>query len=172
MRIRRKEDGHLEIAQYFQQVSRYPRMKLCISSRPLDVFEDPFGARQYLRLHTLTADDIAKYVHDRLEENTRMVAMAQYHPHFAQPLVDQIVQKASGVFFWVRLVVDRLITGLHYGETIDILRERLHKIPSELGGRRGLYQFMLDEIHPDYKLQASSFKQCGSLTSFDTLAGE
>jgi hypothetical protein len=49
-----------------------------------------------------------------------------------QALIDNILEKASGVFLWVKLVVEEIIIGLEDGDTDQELQERLDSLPPEL----------------------------------------
>jgi hypothetical protein len=49
-----------------------------------------------------------------------------------QALIDNILEKASGVFLWVKLVVEEITIGLDDGDTGQELQERLDSLPPEL----------------------------------------
>jgi len=66
--------------------------------------------------------------------------------------VEEIAQKAEGVFLWVMLVVRSLLNGLMNRDGVVILQERLYSIPSDL---EEFYDFMLSSIEPRYRQQGS-----------------
>jgi hypothetical protein len=66
--------------------------------------------------------------------------------------VDEIVEKADGVFLWVRIVVKSLLEGLRNRDDIAILRERARLLPKEL---EPLYEHLLERIGPFYIVWAS-----------------
>jgi hypothetical protein len=71
-------DGdHEEMAEFFQNIASSANAKVCLSSRPLLVFDDAFGTYPSLRLQDLTFDDIKQYIGDRLRENPRFKRLAQ-----------------------------------------------------------------------------------------------
>jgi hypothetical protein len=64
-----------------------------------------------------------------------------------QALIDNILEKASGVFLWVKLVVEEIIIGLEDGDTDQELQERLDSLPPEL---EDLYQRIIVQISPKH----------------------
>ena len=127
-------DGeHLDLVQVLQSLNGSPRIKMCVSSRPWNVFEDAFGgnAEQKLRLHEFTRGDIMRCVNDQLGANTRFKKLKTEDPEYVQ-LEKDIVDKAEGVFLWVFLVIRALLRGLSDDNDIDFLKERLDTLPAGL----------------------------------------
>ena len=115
------------------------RIKLCLASRPENVFEDALGSCPGFAMHTMTNSDIRQYVHSMMAaELTR--AQRSETESTIQDLVQEIVESARGVFVWVNLVVPELIEGICDGDTIDELGSALYSIPPDLGAlyRRAL----------------------------------
>ncbi|OCL13887.1 hypothetical protein AOQ84DRAFT_79636 [Glonium stellatum] len=138
--------GHDEIEDLFKRAAALPNIKLCLSSRPLSVFRDAFEVHPRIRLEELTAQNISIHVNDRLGNNDQYFRLTRDQPHLRSILMEDIINKASDVFLWVRLVVDILLRGLQARHRIQDLQEKLKSIPSELGGRYGLYMRMLKDI--------------------------
>ncbi|KIM93793.1 hypothetical protein OIDMADRAFT_207997, partial [Oidiodendron maius Zn] len=132
--------NHGEIADVFEIFTRSPNCKICISSRPLLVFEEVFGKSPQLRLQDLTYMDVQTYVKDNLSSNRRYQALATREQIRAPKLVQEIVQKADGVFLWVKLVVQSLLDGLGNRDEISDLQRRLKLLPPDL---EALYQHIL-----------------------------
>ncbi|KAI1344272.1 hypothetical protein F5Y15DRAFT_107584 [Xylariaceae sp. FL0016] len=67
------EGDHVEFCQALRKLSTSPHIKLCVSSRPWNVFEDFFGnnTSSKLYIHELTANDIRSYVQGSLREHPR-----------------------------------------------------------------------------------------------------
>jgi hypothetical protein len=107
-------------------------VKICVSSRPWNVFADTFNARPSLRLENLTYADISYYISSELSNNLGFVALERGDPEFASSLIDNVSTKASGVFLWVVLVVQSLLQGLTDGERLSDLQRRLDSIPADL----------------------------------------
>lgn len=61
------------IAEFFHEITTSsPNIKICVSSRPLLVFEDIFSGLPSLRLQDLTFQDIKFYVSDNLSKHRRI----------------------------------------------------------------------------------------------------
>jgi len=146
-----------ELANFIQDsVSSRTNVKICVASRPWLVFEDAFQQLPSLRLEALTASDIHLFVTEELDENRMFLALQRLHPHKAERLIMEVTEKASGVFLWVRLVVESLLEGLRDGDTIQDLEDRLLQIPSDL---EDLFSKILDRLKPSYFRQASNYFQ-------------
>jgi hypothetical protein len=70
-----------------------------------------------LMLQDLTYTDIKYYVTSRLEHDEGFELLRKREPTYATKLVESIVNKSSGVFLWVNLVVASLLGGMSYGRT-------------------------------------------------------
>lgn len=73
------------------------------------------------------------------------------HLRGAPHLVFKIVDKAMGVFLWVKLVVDMVLIGVQNGDYIHKTEKRVDETPPELGGPDGLYMSMVKRIPADYR---------------------
>ncbi|KAI1096763.1 hypothetical protein F5B19DRAFT_4577 [Rostrohypoxylon terebratum] len=146
-----------ELANYLLQALRLgSNLKLCVASRPWLVFEDAFKLQPSLRVEHLTIADIQLFTSERLMANTMFARLQDLYPMSAKVLMEEVSQKASGVFLWVTLVVKSLLDGLRDGDTVDDLRARLLKLPPDL---RALFQKILADLQPDYFEQASRIFQ-------------
>ncbi|RBR04364.1 hypothetical protein FVER53590_00104 [Fusarium verticillioides] len=133
----RTQDDHMDLVKRLHSwTTTFPsNVKLCVSSREENLFMNSFSEAQRLRLHTLTQYDIKAYILERLSstENSRaMQAVAKY-----------IVKKASGVFFWVALVVRNIRMQWHLELEPAELLEIVRGFPSELDD---LYKHILKEL--------------------------
>jgi hypothetical protein len=121
-----------EVIGILKELSLSPNVKLCLSSRPWNCFNDAFGQSnsQMLQLHQLTASDIKLFARDGLS------AYSTYQEHINQALfdnlIDDICERAQGVFLWVRLVVRSLKDGLVNDDPVALLKSRLHALPTDL----------------------------------------
>ncbi|KAF8859935.1 hypothetical protein BDZ45DRAFT_741784 [Acephala macrosclerotiorum] len=151
-------DGNdAEVAEIFSDLATHSHVKVCVSSRPLLVFEDAFAESPGLRLQDLTSEDIKIFVNDVLGENKRYKQLSLEEPVLAPTLVAEIVEKAQGVFLWVALVVNSLLSGLGNFDSITDLQRRLRLLPSDL---QALYEHMLTKrIEPFYLPQSSKIFQ-------------
>ncbi|KAI1270402.1 hypothetical protein F5Y18DRAFT_12434 [Xylariaceae sp. FL1019] len=127
-------DGdHFELCQLLKELFKSSNTKCCLSSRPWNVFEDAFGASpsSRLNLHLLTQKDILVYTQSRLMEHPRW-SVAHFCQDDMNMIVENITQKAQGVFLWVYLVTKSLRDGLTDGDMMHDLQRRFNSLPSNL----------------------------------------
>lgn len=147
-------DGdHAEIVAFFKHIATFPHAKLCVSSRPLLVFQQEFAAFPKLRLQDLTRDDMWSFAHDRLSEHQRVKQLSQLQPELLEQLVTEVLDMSSGVFLWVELAVRSLLKGLANSDSIADLQRRLRDLPPELDD---LYSLMLRSIQPKLYIEQAS----------------
>ena len=144
------------LVQMLQILSESPFVKVCISSRPLPLFEKAFRTSPSLRLQDLTAGDIQRYVQSKLTEDDRMQQLALEEPRRREYFIKEISEKAHGVFLWVKLVVRSLLNGLGNQDRIEDLEARLSLLPA---GLEQLYRHMLMRVEPIYLRKASEVFQ-------------
>lgn len=145
------------IISVLESLRSWPDVKLCISSRPWNEFKDAFGrpSDPQLALEDLTREDIRLYVRSTLEEDSRFEVLKAKDDR-SQDLVQEIVDKAQGVFLWVILVVRSLLTGLRNADRICDLQKRLREFPATL---EKFFGHMIASIEPIYREQtAQAFK--------------
>lgn len=112
-------------------------LKICVSSREDNVFQDNLLTEQRIRLQDLTQDDMLQYTHARLRriENDKD----------RERLVDGIVEKSDGIFLWVALVVKAVHQGLDDGRDVRSCEEELALLPTELNR---LFRHLLTSVSP------------------------
>ncbi|PMD16751.1 hypothetical protein NA56DRAFT_632624 [Hyaloscypha hepaticicola] len=151
-------DGiHSDVVQLFQKFSKSENIKICLSSRPWNVFQNAFGEGRNpkLMLQDHTREDIQIYVKDKLAEDYRFQALANADQRYHQ-LIDDIVTKAQGVFLWVVLVTQSLLNGLIDDNSIPDMQRRLNLLPSDLAY---FFQHMIGGIEEVYKPQTAQIFQ-------------
>lgn len=129
------QDQHYQLVQKAQDISQWPNVKLCISSRPQSVFSGQFNSLPCIRLEDVTAGDMAQYVEESLTSAERFQSSIRYFRDYtsdAQDLVRQIVVMAEGVFLWTDLVVKRLSSEIRKGRDLDALYRTLAEFPGDL----------------------------------------
>jgi hypothetical protein len=121
---------HRDLIKTVKTISRLRGVKLCVSSRPWNCFEDAFGGnpQRKLYLEDCTRDDIANYASSRLSESREHALGRSIH----RALVHEITERAQGVFLWVYLVVRSLRDGFDNGDSLALLQDRLREFPSDL----------------------------------------
>lgn len=128
-------------------------IKMCLSSRPWNIFIAAFGADtdQRLLLEDHNGDDIQKFVKNKFEMNERYSNL-QSRDTRSSDLVAQIVHNAQGVFLWVRIVVSNLLRGLSNDDNLSDLQKRLESFPTTL---TAYFQHMFDSIDDFYREETS-----------------
>ncbi|TVY41183.1 hypothetical protein LSUB1_G001515 [Lachnellula subtilissima] len=150
------EGDCFDVIKTFTKISQSSSVKVCLSSRPLFDFVAAFQACQSLRLQDLTLSDIQSYINDELGTNTHMQILREQKPQEAEMLVFEIVNKADGVFLWVKLVVLSLLRGLRQSDEIRDLQLRLTILPPSL---EDLFSHILRRLEPVYLEQSSRIFQ-------------
>ena len=137
---------------FIQDTVQFPGIKVCLSSRPDEVFVQAFASSAKLQLQDLTKHDIQKFVMDKLQNVPQMLPMVSQSSDWIHDLTKQILKKAQGVFLWVSLAVKDQIRGLRNGDSLEQLEERLRHLPDEV---EGIYARMLTQIEKPYRREAS-----------------
>lgn len=73
------------------------RVQMCLSSRPLPVFEESYSPHTHLRVQDLTADDIKLYVTTKLNKIPRAAYLLAEDPATTDLIINEILEKAQGV---------------------------------------------------------------------------
>ncbi|KAL2676736.1 hypothetical protein Neosp_010500 [[Neocosmospora] mangrovei] len=126
---------HLEICQTLKELSEPPFIKVCVSSRPWNVFEDAFGSsgESKLYMHELTYQDILNYTRARLCQHPRWSFVSSGPNGVAsQSLINEVVDRSMGVFLWVFLVTRLLREGLNNDDRFSDLKRRVSSYPDDL----------------------------------------
>lgn len=144
------------LIELFRNLASSPSIKVCLSSRPLLIFEESFRESPGLRLQDLTSGDIRRFVTDRLSNDLRMRQIAENEPSQRHDFEKEICRKAQGVFLWVKLVVRSLLEGVSNSDRMADLRARLDVLPADL---EELYRHMMAKIEKIYLKGASQVFQ-------------
>ncbi|KAF2677498.1 hypothetical protein K458DRAFT_319518, partial [Lentithecium fluviatile CBS 122367] len=130
-------------------------VKICVASRPWNIFEDAFGSnlKRKLYLQDLNKDDMQRYVDDNLRRQPNFQRLERSQ---ADEIVGEIVGKSQGVFLWVHLVVRSLVEGLRNRDSISLLRKRLREFPSDLDQ---FFRYMFLSLEGVYKMHLSHMFQ-------------
>src|SRR5579862_7286001 len=146
-------NDHQGMVDNLRDFAMSPNIKLCLSSRPWEVFKDAFDqdTDQRLYLQDLTGEDIKLYVRGKLEESPYFIRALKGASQY-QHLVVEIVDRAQGVFLWVYLVVRSLLNGLTNADSMKELQTRLRRLPTDL---ESFFKHMLDSVDSIYHSQAA-----------------
>ncbi|PWY70936.1 hypothetical protein BO70DRAFT_432026 [Aspergillus heteromorphus CBS 117.55] len=123
---------HTGIVSFLEAMaSSFPHVKFCLSSRPLPVFRAAFGNNPGLELHDLTRQDMLRYAEDHLHGNASIQTLFAGDPTGASSLIEEVVERADGVFLWVTLVVQSLLRRRGY-QSISQMQEYLLQHPADI----------------------------------------
>lgn len=151
------EGNHQEVCEILSSLATSKHIKLCVSSRPWNVFKDEFGQddTKQLAVHELTASDIETFVQGELNGHRNWNTNRTSETEMAS-LVREIRTRANGVFLWVVLVTKSLCSGFTNHDTIHDLRGRLRMLPTDLGD---LFKHILHRIDPVYAQKSAELLQ-------------
>ncbi|KAK8133255.1 ent-kaurene oxidase [Apiospora kogelbergensis] len=127
-------------------------LKICVASRPWNVFQDAYGKLPQLHMHDFTRDDIVTFVEDNLGRHPVFSKIQRVHYFEIQEIKKQIVDKSHGVFLWVSLAVRSLLESLTYRDSLHKLLTRLNSLPNDMFG---LYDAIWEMTEPIYQRHAS-----------------
>ncbi|KAK4556700.1 hypothetical protein LTR86_006271 [Recurvomyces mirabilis] len=148
------EGEHVDLIDLLSDLAKSSRIKLCLSSRPWNVFTRAYRNRVdgELAVQELTEQDIQIYVREKMLANPVFAAMRLRDPTGCVKLMDEIRAKAEGVFLWVHLVVRSLLRGLGNDDDLETLERRLNTYPDDLDG---YFQRMFDRVESVYSEQSA-----------------
>lgn len=141
---------------FLERLVQIEGVKICVASRPWNIFNDFFRQCPTIQLQDFTRPDIEKFVRHSLSQSIQVQSTYLHNSGEAENLIAAVVNKASGVFLWVRLVVEQLLRGFRDGETIRTLKRKVESMPADLDG---FFQKIIDSIDPPYRREGSSFFQ-------------
>ncbi|KAI7486878.1 hypothetical protein KC351_g3064 [Hortaea werneckii] len=146
-------DPTLELIRYLESLSTRPHVKLCVSSRPWNEFHQAYGqiADHHLTLQHLTRTDIKNYIVGELINDPLFINLAP-GAEYTDSITKKILNRAQGVFLWVRLVVRDLRQALAEGDDTKQLDLRLEALPSDL---ESFFKRMLHTLSPVCRRQAA-----------------
>ena len=142
------EGDSIALARELVSLSAVKDIKLCVSSRPWNVFQVSFGADPLRKLfiHDLTRKDMESYVTGRLVEHPRWGTVASDLGQ-GRSITAEIVERAEGVFLWVYLVTQMLREGLSNYDSLGDLWKRLESLPTDLNT---FFHHILSSVEPFY----------------------
>ncbi|KAL9025769.1 MAG: hypothetical protein Q9196_005463 [Gyalolechia fulgens] len=139
------------------KLANQTNVKICLSSRPLLVFEQAFSGKPSLKLQDLTFESIRGYAELKLSEPIQeRASLDNANGQRVGNLLHKIVWRADGVFIWAVIAIRDIREGLREMASMNELAEMIESLPSEL---EKLYMRMLDRIKPAYKRDAVRFLQ-------------
>lgn len=143
------EEDIIQVVKYF---ANCPHIKVCVSSRPWPAFASEWQASLYtFKVEEFTRQDMEKYTHNKLVQNQQFADLALHEPRYYE-LVQEISERASGVWLWVHLVVRDLLRDIRDNESYEQLVTRLHSYPREL---EQFFENIMKRIDKIYKAESA-----------------
>ncbi|KAK3343377.1 hypothetical protein B0T25DRAFT_462970, partial [Lasiosphaeria hispida] len=148
---------HLDLCQLLSELSQSPYIKLCVSSRPWNVFRNAFGddTEKTLKVDKFTKEDIRRFAQSRLEGHPRW-DHCSLSDSWRNAILNNISARAEGVFLWVVLVTRSLREGLTDDDSMEGLMKRLDGLPTDL---ERLFKRILDGVDPLYHEKMAAMLQ-------------
>ena len=126
-------------------------IKVCFSSRPLQIFLDKFNEEPGFDIQEHTTEDIKLVIRSKMFQNPRMSQCIQSATPGDRALADEfaaeVSSRANGIFLWVKLVLDELLDDFTAGETLPGLIKKLVFLPPKL---EDFYQHTLNRLPSQY----------------------
>lgn len=150
------DGNHDELVAFFKQLHEQYKPKLCVSSRPWNVFADEYKYSPSLRMEDLTKPDIDLYIEGRLGSNLAIQELWDLEPDSMGMLMKEIRDRAEGVFLWVVLVVEQLLTTARDSPRLPVIWEVFNALPR---GLEELYEAIQQSIGSSKRETASRLYQ-------------
>lgn len=141
-----------DLLAFIASLKESPRVKLCVSSRPEQVFRNAFKDTLQVRMQDLNRYDIDHAAGGRL-----LLPLITSHPENHEDvkhLIREISEKAEGVFLWANIVVEDIRKGIENDDTLEMLQKRLDILPSSI---EDLYHHMLTSVSDLYWSEAATY---------------
>ena len=143
------QDVLLEIIRLLIQT---PQIKVCVSSRPEQIFRLEFRGFPQLKLQDFNQHDLEKTVNDKLKP-----VLSKKFPS-QQKAVDKlsgaVSGRAQGVFLWLDMVVRDVLNGVRNEDSLEELERRLDIMPDTIDD---LFRHMMEKMDRSYQEEARQY---------------
>lgn len=163
-----------ELVTFLVELQKTHHLKLCISSRPWNVFADAFRANPSLRMEDLTKNDIHRSVNAHLQESAGFEELRRLYPVQINKLIHDIETKAQGVFLCVVLAVQELLIEVQDNPRLEAVRKTFNSLPQDLESlynaiQKGLSNSQRENASKLYQLTYEWKRLCGPTVDPTTL---
>ncbi|KAK4442313.1 hypothetical protein QBC34DRAFT_455083 [Podospora aff. communis PSN243] len=107
-------------------------VKVCVASRPWVEFDDAYRDAPGLQMHLCTRQDMEKYVAERFQKSRALSELLDLYSTDARDLRNGLIDKAEGVFIWLRVVIDHLDAAATDGCGMSELSDIVKVLPSDM----------------------------------------
>jgi len=122
------------------------KIKVCVASRPWPQFSDAYGDLSKVEMELRNDDDMKTFRDEKISKCKALDELKLAHPAETTDLLNEVIQKANGVFIWLRIVVEALVEDATEGSGIRALRDLLDSLPDDI---QKLYDAIWDRIPED-----------------------
>ncbi|KAH6845799.1 hypothetical protein B0I37DRAFT_381167 [Chaetomium sp. MPI-CAGE-AT-0009] len=150
------EGDHEKLVSFLRKLHHKYNIKLCVSSRPWNIFRDEFRTSPALKMELLTKPDIEKYVRTRIGSSPAFQELRPLYFDSVEELESQIIEKADGVFLWVVLVVEKIIATARENNDLREIWRVFNDLPP---GLEELYDSMRKRLGPAHREKAARMYQ-------------
>ncbi|KAF2644266.1 hypothetical protein P280DRAFT_228488 [Massarina eburnea CBS 473.64] len=129
-------------------------VKIIVSSRPTEVFEQAFQDRSRLELNKWTRTGILSYVLHAFDQNDVMFGIPDQESDGTEEraIINSLVDKASGEYLWATLGTEILIQTTKETDSVKTIRARVDALPPDLSE---LLAYIIDSMDTKSLTQAS-----------------
>ena len=140
---------HPELLWLLENLEAHPDIKICVSSRPWNVFREFLcqTSKRNLVLEKMTQADIEVHIEQEIKSSPNFQRLKAQDEQYKE-ISNEIATRAQGVFFWVGLVFRSLHRGFLNADSAELLKERVAELPSKLEDH---FQHMFDQIESIYR---------------------
>ncbi|KAL9109176.1 MAG: hypothetical protein Q9227_006101 [Pyrenula ochraceoflavens] len=144
-----EKEGSRKLMTYVEMLAAMPNIKILAASRPdhgiKSEIQIAFNWPPQMRLQDLTEQDIRLLVRNSLQDTSNHHPTLLVNEGQMLDLADEIVEKADGVFLWVRLVLNSVLYGATRYSSFDELQKHIARCPK---GMTDLYDHMWARNNP------------------------
>ena len=143
-----------DIIDRLQVLAEAESIKLCLASRPWTPFREAFAEGKCdgsLLLEKYTKRDIERFVKDMLENDKRFTQAERADKRYGK-FVNEVIERALGVFLWVYLVVKELLKGLGERNKLEDLQAKLDTMPDSL---ESYFKQIFDRIDKAHRTESA-----------------
>jgi hypothetical protein len=141
------EGDHGELVEVIKRLSNWPGVKICVSSRPWNVFNDAFDRSPSLKVQDLTLNDIICYIDGHFARLPAFNELQPGYPAEAASLTKGIAARADGVFLWVSVVVRAVAQRLTDGDRLQDLHVTVDQLPRDVEALFDAIRRQIDSRH-------------------------
>jgi hypothetical protein len=102
-------DGGEDLVQKVLNLKQFERVKICVASRAEPLLREQLNTVPNLRLHDLTAPEMRQWVQEKL---INLQKEGKLQSELSLRLTNMLLEKAEGVFLWIRVAPQSVIRGL------------------------------------------------------------